>query len=128
MSSGETEATIPAVEETAVHQIPAVIRVAQPPAAADSRDRLLVAIGAQADRLAGGAGGQEATGLEALARAYAIVTSSTASAATAAATQEIAPTGRSSANQYWKVEVWDHDHIGKDQLETGGPTTIDDFH
>ncbi|MFQ6332038.1 hypothetical protein ACLMAL_38810 [Nocardia sp. CWNU-33] len=70
--------------------------------------------------------GQAATALGALARAYAIVTTSNTTAAASAATEAITPTSRS-ANQYWKVEVWDHDHIGRDDYVDETIASVDNF-
>ncbi|MEU7458254.1 hypothetical protein [Streptosporangium roseum] len=80
MTSSEAEPS-PAATEDTVQQIPAVIRVTQPPAVTDARDKLLAAVGAEAERLAETAPGQAAPALEALARAYAIVTTSTTTTA-----------------------------------------------
>ncbi|MEV4251304.1 hypothetical protein AB0J63_48955 [Streptosporangium canum] len=79
MTGSEAEPS-PAATEDTVQQIPAVIRVTQPPAVTDARDKLLAAVGAEAERLAETALGQAATALEALARAYAIGATSTATA------------------------------------------------
>ncbi|MFD9357901.1 hypothetical protein [Streptomyces sp. NPDC060031] len=57
-----------------VQQIPAVIQVAPVPAAAEARDELLAAIGAEAKHLMEKSDGHAATALAELARAYALVT------------------------------------------------------
>ncbi|MFF1904825.1 hypothetical protein [Kitasatospora sp. NPDC058218] len=125
MTSPDAEPTTVDAAET-VQQVPAVIRVAQTPAAADTRDKLLAAIGAEAQFLAEKSPGQAATRLEALARAYAIVTASTAAAAASAAADAITPTARST-NQFWKVELWDHDQVGQDDFTGETIVNVDGY-
>lgn len=77
MTSSEEEITKVTADE-GIQQIPAsVIRVTQPPAVADARDQLLRAIGQEAQHVADTNPGQASTALEALARAYALITTST---------------------------------------------------
>ncbi|MEV8349080.1 hypothetical protein ACFVTT_15510 [Streptomyces niveus] len=79
MTSNEAEST--ETTEEGLQQIPATISVTEVPAAADARNKLLAAIGAEAQHVADKSAGQAATALEALARAYALVTSGTAAVA-----------------------------------------------
>ncbi|MEU0633746.1 hypothetical protein [Streptomyces sp. NPDC005989] len=72
MADQPTSEEQPTADE-GVQQIPAVIRVEQPPAAADARDALLAAIGAQAQAVADKSAGQASAALVELARAYALV-------------------------------------------------------
>ncbi|QEV16184.1 hypothetical protein [Streptomyces alboniger] len=59
-----------------MHQIPAQITVTKPPAVTDSRNKLLAAMGAEAQYAAEKSAGQAPAALVELARAYALVTSS----------------------------------------------------
>lgn len=116
----DEQATSAADELGEIQQIPAsVIRVTQPATVTDARDQLLAAIGSEAQHLVDTQAGQAAAALESLARAYALIATSTTTTAADAATAQAMPAARSS-NDYWKIEVWDHDHIGNDQL-TGAP-------
>ncbi|MFD9302233.1 hypothetical protein ACFWCB_06000 [Streptomyces sp. NPDC060048] len=76
MTSNEAETTAVATDE-GIQQIPAVIEVTEVPAAADARDALLRAIGAEAQLVADQFPGQASTALGELARAYALVTAGT---------------------------------------------------
>ncbi|MFF4104353.1 hypothetical protein [Streptomyces sp. NPDC001903] len=58
-----------------VQQIPAAVTVTEVPAAADARDALLRAIGAEAQLVVEKSAGQAASALVELARAYALVAS-----------------------------------------------------
>ncbi|MFI6586090.1 hypothetical protein [Embleya sp. NPDC050493] len=78
MTDPDTKSTAPVVEEEGVRQVvPAVIRVAPSPAAADARDALLDAIGKEARVLADTHPGQASQALRELAHAYALVTTAT---------------------------------------------------
>ncbi|MFE5084425.1 hypothetical protein [Streptomyces mirabilis] len=77
-----------------VQQIPAVIQVVQPPAATEARDKLLAAIGAEAERVTEKSDGQAPAALAELARAYALV-------ASGGIASTPPPTGKT---------LWYHDH------------------
>lgn len=86
MTSNEAE--IPGVSTgEGIQQIPSVFHVAAVPAAAEARDKLLEAIGQEAQQVAQKSAGQASKALEELARAYALVTTGTATAERAANTQ-----------------------------------------
>ncbi|WP_328296397.1 hypothetical protein OG389_00250 [Streptomyces sp. NBC_00435] len=65
-----------------IQQIPAQIQVLESPTVAVARERLIEAIGREAGFLADHRAGQASEGLEALARAFTLVTTGTASAVT----------------------------------------------
>ncbi|MER5619299.1 hypothetical protein [Streptomyces sp. NPDC002215] len=69
--SGTEPATATAGE--GIQQIPAVIQVTETPVAADARDKLLQAIGQEAQLVADKSPGQASKPLEELARAFALV-------------------------------------------------------
>ncbi|MFI7235663.1 hypothetical protein [Streptomyces cyaneofuscatus] len=74
MTSTGTEPTAATTEE-GIQQIPTTsVRVTQPAAVTDARDQLLRAIGQEAQHVADSNPGQAPTALEALARAYALLT------------------------------------------------------
>ncbi|MFF5488726.1 hypothetical protein [Streptomyces virginiae] len=141
MTNSETESGAPADDAT-VQPIPAVIRVSQSPAAADARDRLLAAIGAEAQTLAEKSPGHASTALEALARAYAIVTTSTAAAT--AASGVVTPTGRSADQISYNIDTGEFSgnahfdpnstdqtseyDVGKDDLIGNALVNVDDYH
>lgn len=91
MTGNEVEPEIAAVE--GVQQIPTVIQLVPVPAAADARDALLAAIGAEARIVAEKSSGQASAALAELARAYALVTTGTTAAA--------APTAATSRTGFW---------------------------
>lgn len=70
---GDGSDTPPATVGEGIQQIPAQIVVTQPPAVTDARDKLLSAIGAEAQRVAETSAGQASAALVELARAYALV-------------------------------------------------------
>ncbi|MGW6691718.1 hypothetical protein [Streptomyces sp. NPDC054961] len=77
MSNSEAEnANISAGE--GIQQIPARISVSEVPAVSDARDKLLAAIGTEAQTVAEKSTGQASTALAELARAYALVTGAAA--------------------------------------------------
>ncbi|MFD9523383.1 hypothetical protein [Streptomyces sp. NPDC059979] len=63
----------PSVTSEGILQIPAVVQIQESPAAAEARDKLLAAIGAEAQHVAEKSPGQASTALEQLARAYALI-------------------------------------------------------
>ncbi len=75
MTSNETDSA--GIETEGVQQIPAVIRVTQPAGAVGARDRLLEAIGREAELVAEKFPGQASVALEQLARAFALVSAGT---------------------------------------------------
>jgi len=75
VTTGETASTDTSTAE-GVQQIPVMIPVQEVPAATDARDKLLAAIGQEAQHVADQHPGEASPALEALARAYALVTSS----------------------------------------------------
>ncbi|MEV6028031.1 hypothetical protein [Streptomyces sp. NPDC052036] len=70
-----SEEAQPASTDSAMPQIPAVIKVGEVPAAAEAREKLLQAIAAEAEAITDKSQGQASTALEQLARAYALITS-----------------------------------------------------
>ncbi|MCX5207667.1 hypothetical protein OG897_40500 [Streptomyces sp. NBC_00237] len=76
MTSNVDEITTDVSGEGA-QQIPAVVRAGEVSAAADTREALLRAIGAEAQLVAAKSAGQSSTALEELARAFALTTSGT---------------------------------------------------
>jgi hypothetical protein len=99
VTTGEAPSTDTSTAEE-LQQIPVMITVTEAPVATDARDKLLVAIGQEAQYLADKYAGQASPALETLARAYALVTSG--SAVVAAGTQVAARSGR---NQSLDIEV-----------------------
>ncbi|MGW6714426.1 hypothetical protein ACWF9X_16070 [Streptomyces globisporus] len=77
-----------------IQQIPAQIQVQESPAASAARDRLVEAIGREAIFLADQRAGQASVGLEALARAFALVTIPAAAVAVTSVTAGPASTGQ----------------------------------
>ncbi|MFF4104363.1 hypothetical protein [Streptomyces sp. NPDC001903] len=80
MTSTENEPTA-ATGQEAVQQIPAVIRTPEVPAATEARDKLLQAIGREAEQVADKFPGQASKALEELARAFALATTGTTTVA-----------------------------------------------
>ncbi|MFD8786637.1 hypothetical protein [Kitasatospora sp. NPDC059599] len=64
----------PGTADEGIRQIPAAIRVEQPPTVTEARDKLLAAIGAEAQLVSEKSAGQASAALVELARAYALVT------------------------------------------------------
>ncbi|MFJ7148910.1 hypothetical protein ACIQVT_11990 [Streptomyces sp. NPDC100445] len=81
MTSNGEELTTTAADE-GIQQIPTVISVTEVPAATDTRDILLQAIGAEARIVADKLPGQASKALADLAHAYALVTAGTPAVAT----------------------------------------------
>jgi hypothetical protein len=90
VTTGEAPFTDTSTTEE-LQQIPAMITVTEVSVATDARDKLLAAIGQEAQYLADKYAGQASPALEALARAYALVTSG--SAVVAAGTRVAARSG-----------------------------------
>lgn len=110
MSTGETESTVNTVDDetqevpattdatsegivSEVHEIPITLTQAEhDPSAAVTREKLLVAIGREADYIADNPTGQASKALEELARAFAIVSSpATIRTPTAGETRAVPP-------------------------------------
>ncbi|MFD9339439.1 hypothetical protein ACFWBF_34390 [Streptomyces sp. NPDC060028] len=72
MTSSEAEPTTVTADE-GIQQIPAQITVPQPAAVTGARDKLLAAIGAEAQHVAEKSAGQASAALAELARAYTLV-------------------------------------------------------
>jgi len=81
VTTGETASADTSPAE-GVQQIPLMIPVQEVPAATDARDKLLAAIGREAQHVADQHAGQASPVLEQLARAYALVTVGTTTANT----------------------------------------------
>lgn len=80
MSNTEEESTVVASQE-AIQQIPVVIRVPEVPAATEARDKLLQAIGREAEQVADRFPGQASKALEELARAFTLASTGTTTVA-----------------------------------------------
>lgn len=87
------------IEDIPPEQIPAVIRVREVPAAAETREKLLQAIAAEAEAIMNKSLGQGSTALEELARAYALVTSGATAVAPAGETTAVGVQSRAGGHQ-----------------------------
>ncbi|MFF3784341.1 hypothetical protein [Streptomyces sp. NPDC001933] len=109
MTSNEAEPT-PVAADEGIQQIPAVIQVAAPvPAADEARDKLLAAIGAEAQHVAEKSAGQASAALAELARAYALVTT------------------RSTLGARVQARVYDRDTLPVDDFIGEGVVEVDKF-
>ncbi|WP_330334404.1 hypothetical protein OHS33_34745 [Streptomyces sp. NBC_00536] len=102
--SGRTAAVTgeqPALEVTDLGAIPAQIQTQESPTVAVARERLIEAIGREAVFLADQRAGQASGGLESLARAFALVTGSTAALVGNGADNATVGTGRVSSFADW---------------------------
>jgi hypothetical protein len=104
VTTGETTSTDTSADE-GVQQVPVVINVREVPAAAvDTRDKLLAAIGQEAQHVADKFAGQASTALLGLARAYSLVTTGATESSEAPPTV-LVPQGRVSSFASWAASA-----------------------
>ncbi|MFF4104365.1 hypothetical protein [Streptomyces sp. NPDC001903] len=115
MTSNEAESTPVAVDE-GVQEIPPQITVTEVPAATEARDRLLAAIGAEAQLVVEKSTGQASATLVELGRAYAVTTSSTYSEGVRAA-KAVMWTGE-------EVGLWGAQDYARTLANTATPTDL----
>ncbi|MFB7216336.1 hypothetical protein [Streptomyces sp. NPDC056255] len=128
MTSEENQTTAATASE-GIQQIPAQVTVTQPAAVAEARDKLLAAIGAEAQLVAEKSEGQASAVLAELARAYTLVTSGTAAIAVpavqaraGAASHSISLIAHVPTNGFYVVPT-DPDLVNKDQDMSYQPST-----
>ncbi|GGT71827.1 hypothetical protein GCM10010207_82390 [Streptomyces atratus] len=128
MTSDENQTTAATASE-GIQQIPAQVTVTQPAAVAEARDKLLAAIGAEAQLVAEKSEGQASAVLAELARAYTLVTSGTAAIAVPAvqarageASHSISLIAHVPTNGFYVVPT-DPDLVNKDQDMSYQPST-----
>jgi len=115
MTNSEAASTETSADD-GVQRVPVVINVQEVPVAANARDKLLNAIGQEAQIVTDRYPGQASTPLEALARAYALVTTGTTEFEPVGSSDTVVPQTRGHAYDYGVV------HLNADPFaeESGG--------